>query len=176
MPRYITPDGYHKLAAEFERLLRVERPRVTQQVADAAALGDRSENAEYIYGKKRLREIDGRVHFLSKRLDEVEVVTETPEQTSRVFFGAWVALEGEDGESLEFRIVGADEFDPARRFISVESPMARAVLRKQEGDEVVVVRPKGTGTFTIVRVWYVASIDPNRSRDPESDPNPEPKA
>ena len=84
MPRYITPDGYRKLAAELERLWKTERPRVTKQVADAAALGDRSENAEYIYGKKRLREIDGRVHFLSKRLDEVEVVTETPDQTSRV--------------------------------------------------------------------------------------------
>jgi len=163
MPRYITPDGYRKLAAELERLWRVERPRVTRQVADAAAMGDRSENAEYIYGKKRLREIDGRVHFLSKRLEELEVVSEAPTQTSRVFFGAWVSLEGEDGESLEFRIVGADEFDPAQRFISVESPMARAVLGKQEGEEAVVVRPKGTGTFTILRVWYQASVEMGRN-------------
>jgi len=154
MPRYITPDGYEKLRAELGRLWHVERPRVTQQVADAAALGDRSENAEYIYGKKRLREIDGRVRFLSKRLEELTVVRETPEQTGKIFFGAWVALEDEDGESLEFRIVGPDEFDPALRFISMESPMARAVLGKREGDEAVVVRPKGTGTFTIVRVWY----------------------
>jgi transcription elongation factor GreB len=159
MPRYITPDGYRKLAAELERLWKVERPRVTRQVAEAAALGDRSENAEYIYGKKRLREIDGRVHFLSKRLDEVEVVTETPEHRGRVFFGAWVSLEDEGGESLEFRIVGPDEFDPALRFISVDSPMARAVLGKREGDEAVVVRPKGTGTFTIVRVWYAVASD-----------------
>jgi len=162
MPRYITPDGYRKLAAELERLWKVERPRVTKQVADAAAMGDRSENAEYIYGKKRLREIDGRVHFLSKRLEELEVVREAPDQTSRVFFGAWVSLEGEDGESLEFRIVGADEFDPAQRFISVESPMARAVLGKQTGDEAVVVRPKGTGTFTILRVRYPGSVEMER--------------
>ena len=154
MARYITPGGYKKLAAELDRLWYVDRPRVTQQVADAAALGDRSENAEYIYGKKRLREIDGRVRFLSKRLDELTVVRETPGETGRVFFGAWVSLEGDAGENLEFRIVGPDEFDPAQRFISVESPMARAVLGKREGDEAVVVRPKGTGTFTILRVWY----------------------
>jgi transcription elongation factor GreB len=157
MPRYITPDGFQKLQSELERLWKVERPRVTKQVADAAALGDRSENAEYIYGKKRLREIDSRVHFLTKRLDELEVVREAPERADRVYFGAWVALEGEDGEGLEFRIVGADEFDPAQRFISVESPMARAVLGKQVGDEVVVVRPKGTGAFTLLRVWYAPS-------------------
>jgi transcription elongation factor GreB len=159
MPRYITPDGYRKLAAELERLWKVERPRVTRQVADAAALGDRSENAEYIYGKKRLREIDGRVHFLSKRLEELHVVREAPERVDRVYFGAWVSLEGEDGERLEFRIVGADEFDPAQRWISVESPMARAVLGKQEGDEAVVVRPKGTGSFTILRVWYPETVE-----------------
>ncbi len=157
MPRYITPDGYRRLQDELDRLWKVERPRVTRQVADAAALGDRSENAEYIYGKKRLREIDSRVPFLSKRLEELEVVREAPERADRVYFGAWVALEGEDGESLEFRIVGADEFDPAQRFISMESPMARAVLGKRVGDEVVVVRPKGTGAFTILRVWYPAS-------------------
>jgi transcription elongation factor GreB len=164
MPRYITPDGYKRLAAELERLWKVERPRVTRQVADAAAMGDRSENAEYIYGKKRLREIDGRVHFLSRRLEELEVVREAPAQPGRVFFGAWVALEGEDGESLEFRIVGADEFDPAQRFISVDSPMARAVLGKQEGDEAVVVRPRGTGSFTILRVWYPESVEAEGDR------------
>ncbi len=163
MPRYITPDGFRKLAAELERLWKVERPRVTRQVADAAAMGDRSENAEYIYGKKRLREIDGRVHFLTKRLEELEVVQEAPANSSRVFFGAWVSLEGEEGESLEFRVVGADEFDPAQRFISVESPMARAVLGKQAGDEAVVVRPKGTGTFTILRVWYPESVEAKRN-------------
>ena len=155
----ITAHGQRRLADELKLLWKVTRPEITRKVSEAAAQGDRSENAEYIYGKKRLREIDGRVHFLSKRLDELEVVTEVPAQTSRVFFGAWVALEGEAGESLEFRIVGADEFDPAQRFISVESPMARAVLGKQEGDAAVVVRPKGTDTFTIVRVWYAESVE-----------------
>ncbi len=164
MPRYITPDGYRRLADELDRLWKVERPRVTRQVADAAALGDRSENAEYIYGKKRLREIDHRVHFLSKRLEELEVVREAPERDDRVYFGAWVALEGEDGESLEFRIVGADEFDPAQRFISMESPMARAVLGKQVGDKVVVVRPKGTGAFTVLRIWYPAIAGETETR------------
>jgi transcription elongation factor GreB len=156
MPRYITPEGYRRLQAELERLWKVERPRVTEQVAEAAALGDRSENAEYIYGKKRLREIDGRVHFLSRRLEELEVVREAPERSDRVYFGAWVSLESEQGEALEFRIVGPDEFDPAQRFISVESPMARAVLGKRPGDEAVVVRPKGTAAFTILRVWYAS--------------------
>jgi transcription elongation factor GreB len=163
MPRYITPDGYRRLAAELERLWKVERPRVTREVADAAAQGDRSENAEYIYGKKRLREIDGRLHFLRRRLEELEVVREAPAPADRVFFGAWVALEGEGGERLEFRIVGPDEFDPAQRFISVESPMARAVLGKQTGDEAVVVRPKGTGTFTVLRVWYEADAEASQN-------------
>jgi transcription elongation factor GreB len=154
--RHITPEGYQRLQDELDQLWRVERPRVTREVTAAAAQGDRSENAEYQYGKKRLREIDRRVHFLRKRLDELEVVRATPAQAGRVFFGAWVSLEGEDGETLEFRIVGADEFDPGQRWISVESPVARAVLGREEGDEVEVVRPKGRGRFTILRVWYVA--------------------
>jgi len=152
--RYITAAGYRRLEQELERLWRTERPRVTREVTAAAAQGDRSENAEYIYGKKRLREIDRRVHFLRRRLEELEVVHHTPTQEGRVFFGAWVALEGESGESLEFRIVGPDEFDPETRRISIESPMARAVLRKEVGDEVEVVRPKGRSRFTLVRVWY----------------------
>ena len=152
--RYITPQGYRRLEQELERLWRTERPRVTREVTAAAAQGDRSENAEYIYGKKRLREIDRRVHFLRKRLEELEVVRHTPTQEGRVFFGAWVALEGEEGEALEFRIVGPDEFDPEARRISIESPMARAVLRREVGDEVEVVRPKGRTRFTLIRVWY----------------------
>ena len=152
--RYITPEGYRRLEQELEQLWRTERPRVTREVTAAAAQGDRSENAEYIYGKRRLREIDRRVHFLRKRLEELEVVRHTPSQEGRVFFGAWVALEGEFGETLEFRIVGSDEFDPEARRISIESPMARAVLRREVGDEVEVVRPKGRTKFTLVRVWY----------------------
>jgi len=159
MARHITPEGYRKLQQELERLWKVERPRVTREVAAAAAQGDRSENAEYIYGKKRLREIDRRVHFLTKRLAELEVVTAAPAQPHRVYFGAFVALEGDDGERLAFRIVGADEIDPASRWISAESPMARAVLGKEEGDEVTVVRPKGRGTFTILRVRYDGPVE-----------------
>jgi transcription elongation factor GreB len=154
--RYITPEGQRRLQDELDRLWKVERPRVTREVTAAAAQGDRSENAEYIYGKKRLREIDRRVHFLRKRLEEIEVVRTTPAQQGRVFFGAWVSLESEDGETLEFRIVGPDEFEPEARKISIESPMALAVLRKVQGDEVEVVRPKGRTRFTVLRVWYEA--------------------
>ena len=140
----------------MQQLWNVERPRVTQQVADAAALGDRSENAEYIYGKRRLREIDRRLEFLSKRLDKIEVVTGAPKDPQRVAFGAWVEVEDEDGEVTEYRIVGADEFDPKRRWISIDSPVARALVGKRLGDDVVVHRPKGEATLTITGVRYRA--------------------
>jgi transcription elongation factor GreB len=151
---YITPEGRRRLEEELDRLWRIERPRVTREVAAAAALGDRSENAEYIYGKKRLREIDRRLHFLRKRLDELQVVAASPEQGGRVFFGAFVTLESETGEEVEYRIVGPDESDASSRWISIDSPMARALLRKEEGDEVVVVRPAGRASFTVVRIRY----------------------
>lgn len=157
--RYITAEGHRRLQQEREQLWRVERPRVTREVTAAAAQGDRSENAEYQYGKKRLREIDRRLHFLDKRLESLVVVRDRPAETSRVFFGAWVALENDAGESIEFRIVGPDEFDPGTRQISVESPMARAVLGKEEGDEIEVARPKGRTRFTLLRVWYVSESD-----------------
>lgn len=152
--RYITPEGHRRLRDEMARLWRLDRPRVTREVAAAAAQGDRSENAEYQYGKKKLREIDRRVHFLKKRLDELVVVREAPVEASRIFFGAFVELESDGGESLNFRIVGPDEIDPESRWISIESPMARAVLGREEGDEVDVVRPKGRTRFTILRVRY----------------------
>ena len=151
---YITPDGANKLRAELEQLWTVERPRVTQEVADAAAQGDRSENAEYIYGKRRLREIDRRVRFLSKRLDVLTVVSEAPSDASRVFFGAWVSLEDEDGEQVTYRIVGPDESNAERGWISMEAPVAKALLGKRDGDDVLVRRPKGDITFTIVGVRY----------------------
>ena len=151
---YITPDGAKKLRAELEQLWTVERPRVTQEVADAAAQGDRSENAEYIYGKRRLREIDRRVRFLSKRLDAVTVVTEPPADANRVFFGAWVTLEDDDGEEVTYRIVGPDESDIEKRWISMEAPVAKALLGKRDGDEVTVKRPKGDITYTIVGIRY----------------------
>jgi transcription elongation factor GreB len=151
---YITPDGAKKLRAELDQLWTVERPRVTQEVADAAAQGDRSENAEYIYGKRRLREIDRRVRFLSKRLDDVIVVNEPPTDPSRVFFGAWVTLEDEDGHEVTYRIVGPDESDVDQGWISMEAPVAKALLGKRDGDEVTVRRPKGDITYAIVGVRY----------------------
>jgi transcription elongation factor GreB len=153
---YITPQGYRKLQDELEHLWKVERPRVTSEVAAAAAQGDRSENAEYIYGKKRLREIDRRVRFLSKRLDVLAIVTPSKEQHGKVFFGAWVTIEDEEGHEATYRIVGGDEFDSDRGWISVDSPLARALLGKAEGEEATVVRPKGRAQVVVVRVTYEA--------------------
>ena len=153
---YITPDGAKKLRDELEQLWTVERPRVTQEVADAAAQGDRSENAEYIYGKRRLREIDRRVRFLSKRLDGLTVVSEPPSDRTRVFFGAWVTLEDEDGSEVTYRIVGPDESDVDRGWISMDAPVARGLLGKRDGDEVTVRRPKGDITYTIIGIRYTA--------------------
>ena len=151
---YITPEGARRLRAELEQLWTVERPRVTQEVADAAAQGDRSENAEYIYGKRRLREIDRRVRFLSKRLDEVTVVSEPPSDPRRVFFSAYVTVEDEDGAEKTYRIVGADESDLEQGFISIDSPVARALVGKRVGDEVTVRVPRGDVTYSVVAVRY----------------------
>ncbi len=152
--KYITPRGYKMLSAELEKLWKIERPKITQEVADAAAQGDRSENAEYIYGKKKLREIDRRIRFLSKRIDELQVVTPSSAQNGRVFFGARVTVENEEGEELCFQIVGPDEYDLKENRISVDSPMAKALLGKTEGDEVRVNRPKGSTLVTIVEISY----------------------
>ena len=151
---YITPEGAKTLRDELDQLWTRERPRVTQEVADAAAQGDRSENAEYIYGKRRLREIDRRVRFLSKRLDEVTIVVEPPSDASRVFFGAWVTIEDEEGTEVEYRIVGPDESDVDKRWISMDAPVARALMGRRDGDDVTVRRPKGDITYTIVRIRY----------------------
>src|SRR5664279_5001766 len=130
---YITPQGHKRLSDELSCLWKVKRPQVTQAVAEAAAMGDRSENAEYIYGKKQLRQIDSRLRFLSKRLDELVVVDRIPDDTSRVFFGAWVDVEDDEGNMHRYRIVGPDETDAAKNFISIDSPMAKALLRSAEG-------------------------------------------
>lgn len=151
---YITPDGAKKLRTELDQLWTVERPRVTQAVSDAAALGDRSENADYIYGKRRLREIDRRVRYLRKRLDVVTVVSETPKDNGRVFFGAWVTLENDDGEEVTYRIVGPDESNAELGWISMEAPVAMALMGKRDGDDVRVQRPKGAITYTIVGIRY----------------------
>jgi transcription elongation factor GreB len=155
--RYITPEGYERLRAELERLWREERPRVTREVAEAAAHGDRSENAEYIYGKKRLREIDRRIEQLSRRLDELIVVPPREDQPDRVYFGAWVELEDEDGVVSEYRIVGPDELDAARGCVSVDAPLGRALIGRARGDELTVQRPKGTVTFVVREIRYRAT-------------------
>ncbi len=149
---YITPEGARRLREEFDRLWRVERPRVTREVQAAAAHGDRSENAEYIYGKRRLREIDARLRHLSERLESVTVFEPAETATDRVFFGTWVTLAGEQGDRQRFRLVGRDESDVAAGRISIESPLGRALLGRQEGDLVTVERPKGPVTFTIVAI------------------------
>ena len=151
---YITPEGQKRLSEELSYLWKIKRPQVTQAVAEAAAMGDRSENAEYIYGKKQLRQIDSRILFLSKRLIELIIVDRMPDDTSKVFFGAWVEIEDTDGNMYKYRIVGPDEFDPDKNFISIDSPMAKALLRRTEGDEVVVSRPNGTVKFVVTSIRY----------------------
>lgn len=153
---YITPEGRQRLQAEFDELWHVKRPQVTQAVSEAAALGDRSENAEYIYGKKQLREIDARLRFLSKRLENLKVVDRLPADQQRVFFGAWVTLEDEAGEQHEYRIVGPDEFDREPGYISMDSPTAKALLKKTVGDEVTVRAPAGIVYYEVIRVRYQA--------------------
>jgi transcription elongation factor GreB len=152
--KYITPQGAARMHKELDELWRVERPRVTQAVADAAAQGDRSENAEYTYGKRRLREIDRRVRFLRKRLDGIVVVDQAASDPKRVFFGAWVSLESESGELTRYRIVGPDEFDMAPGYISMDSPLARALMKKALDDEVSVEVPGGKRKYWIVAVEY----------------------
>lgn len=151
---YITPDGAERLRAELDQLWRQERPKVTQAVSEAAAQGDRSENAEYIYGKKRLREIDARIRYLQKRLDEIRVVDRPPDDRARIFFGAWVRLEDDDGRESVYRIVGADEFDPGKGWISIDSPLARALLKKTVDDEVTVKLPGGRRNLVVLEVSY----------------------
>ncbi len=151
---YITRQGWLALDKELKYLWKEERPIVTQAVSDAAALGDRSENAEYIYGKKQLREIDRRVRFLAKRLDALTIVDSSPAQEGKVYFGAWVELEDEGGEAFCYRLVGPDEFEPAKNYISIDSPMARALIGKRVDDEVMVVSPSGEKLYYINVIRY----------------------
>lgn len=151
---YITRAGWQVLDQELKYLWKEERPKVTQAVSDAAALGDRSENAEYIYGKRRLREIDRRVRFLSKRLEVLQIVDYHSSQEGKVFFGAWVELENEQGETKQHRLVGTDEFDPAKNWISIDSPVARALIGKQVDDEIQVETPLGKITLYVNKIWY----------------------
>jgi len=149
---YITREGAKRLQAELASLRSRERPQIVQQVADAAAQGDRSENAEYIYGKKKLREIDGRIHWLTKRLESLVVVEPTPGNV--VYFGAYVDVEDERGERTTYRIVGEDEVEPLRGHVSWRSPLGNALLRHRAGDVVRVSRPNGLAELKIFAVRY----------------------
>jgi transcription elongation factor GreB len=151
--KYVTPEGATRLKRELDELWRVKRPAVTRAVAEAAAQGDRSENAEYIYGKKQLAEIDRRVRFLRKRLASIRVVDQLPSDTSRVFFGAWFELAAEGG-TREYRLVGPDEIDGAPEYISVDSPLGRAVLGKGVGAKIDVHAPEGERRYELTAVRY----------------------
>jgi transcription elongation factor GreB len=136
--KYITAEGHKRLTEEHNYLWKIKRPEVTRILSEAAAEGDRSENAEYIYRKKELREIDARVRFLRKRLDDMVIVDRIPSDTDKVYFGAWVTIENEQGEEKTYRIVGPDEFDSKRGFISMDSPMGKALLGKSLDDEIKI--------------------------------------
>ena len=152
--KYITVAGEARLRVELEQLWRVERPRVTQAVAAAAAQGDRSENADYTYGKRRLREIDARVRHLRKRLEGMVVVSKPPSDPRRVFFGALVLLEDDSGLRVHHRIVGPDEFADVPAGISMDAPLARALLGKALDAEIVVVVPGGAKTYVVIEISY----------------------
>ncbi len=152
--KYITREGFQKLQLELDHLWRKERPAVTKIVSWAASLGDRSENADYQYNKRRLREIDRRVHFLRKVLDQVQIVDYHPDQEGKVFFGAWVELEDDQENTLKFRIVGPEEIYGRKDYISTDSPMARACLKKQVDDEVILNLPEGKKTWFITNIFY----------------------
>lgn len=152
---YITREGYQTLADELKALWK-RRADVTRALTAAAAEGDRSENAEYIYRKKELRGIDRRIRYLQKRLPDLKVVAEPPSDITAVFFGAWVTLENEQAQEATYRIVGADEFDPAKGWISMDSPMATALLKKTIDDEVSVETPNGVHHYIIIDVSYTA--------------------
>jgi transcription elongation factor GreB len=161
--KYITAEGAAALRAELDELWRVERPRVTQSVSEAAAQGDRSENAEYTYGKKRLREIDRRVRFLRQRLTGMTIVAAPVADSRRVFFGAWVQIEDDDGTRSWHRIVGPDEFDADKSYLSMDGPLGRALLGKRIDDEARIETPSGERHLTIVDVRYGAFKSPERS-------------
>jgi transcription elongation factor GreB len=152
--KYVTPAGHARLRIELDQLWRVERPQVTQAVSAAAAQGDRSENAEYTYGKKRLREIDSRVRFLRGRLDGMVVVDQPPSDRERVFFGAWVELEDAAGDTHRHRIVGPDEFDQAAGYISMDAPLAKALMGKKLDTEISLVIAGQERRYTIVSIEY----------------------
>ncbi len=153
----ITRSGFTALQKELDYLWKEHRPDITKKVAWAASLGDRSENADYHYNKKLLREIDRRIRYLTKRLDEVRVIDYSPQQEGKVFFGAWVEIENDDGQQMRFRIAGPDEIYDRKDIISIDSPMARALLKKEVDDEAVVETPSGKKTWYITAISYESS-------------------
>lgn len=159
---YITATGHAALTAELKWLWKVQRPAVTAKVSEAAAMGDRSENAEYIYGKKQLREIDGRIAFLSRRLDALTIVDRLPGERDRVFFGAWITLCDEQGEEQRYRLVGSDEFDRRPEYVSVDAPLARAALGKRLGDEFEIQLGAETRRYSLEAIDYLPEppLDP----------------
>jgi len=155
--KYITPMGYRSLKKELHQLWKVERPIVTQSVSEAAAQGDRSENAEYIYGKKRLREIDSRVRFIIKRLEGMTVVSDPPPDEGRIYFAAFVTLEFQEHkakESITYRIVGPDELEPKLNYISVDSTLSQSLLGKTFGDSITINSKAGDRTYTVIAIRY----------------------
>lgn len=148
----VTRKGWQALDKELKYLWKEYRPEITKKVQEAAAQGDRSENADYTYNKRLLRQIDSRVRYLVKRVEELQIVDYSPQQEGKVFFGAWVELENEAGEVVQYRIVGKDELDTKLGYITIDSPMARALIGKQVDDEVVVKTPSGT------KEWYINCI------------------
>lgn len=157
--KLITREGFELLEKELDHLWRVERPETTKKVTWAASLGDRSENADYQYNKKRLREIDRRVRYLRKSLAELKVVDYSPQQDGKVFFGAWVEIENEAGEIKKFRITGYDEIFGRTDYISIDSPMARALLKAQVDDEVTVNTPNGKTLWYVNKIYYQQDND-----------------
>lgn len=151
----ITPEGLEKLKAEVDHLWRAERPDTTQKVSWAASLGDRSENADYHYNKKRLREIDKRILYLRKCIDDLKVVHYSPHQEGKVMFGAWVEIENDKGVKNRFRIVGSEELIGAKNYISMDSPMAQALLKKAVGDEAIVKTPAQQFVWRITKIEYL---------------------
>lgn len=153
-PVYLTEEGARRISGELKHLVTVERPKVVREVADAAAQGDRSENAEYIYGKKRLREIDRRVRFLTRRLDQAQIVLGPSASQDTVRFGAVVQVREQTGQCRRYQLVGPDESDPASGRVSYESPLGRALLKRRVGDIVAVQRPVGIIELEVVAIDY----------------------
>lgn len=152
--KLLTAEGYQKLQDELNYLLREERPEITRIVSWAASLGDRSENADYTYNKRKLREIDRRIRYLTKLFDDAQKIEYSPQQEGKAYFGAWITLEDENGEELTFRIVGNEEIYQNKQYISLNSPMAKACLGKEEDDEIEVITSEGKRRWFILKIWY----------------------